>query len=87
MTTHSLPVHVQGFFADRLIAQMQASPHAVASNRDAFQLLLDYACGQLNRASPDLLVTDIDADLVGRFPSFVGDSRRNCAGNARRSAI
>ena len=89
MTMHSLPVHVQSFFADRLIAQMQASPHTVKSYRDTFRLLLNYACGQLNRTRTDLLVTDIDADLVGRFLGFVEDSRRNCARtrNARRSAV
>lgn len=86
---HALPAHVQRFFAERLIAQKEASPHTVASYRDTFRLLLDYASRQLARQPTDLLVTDIDANLVAGFLSFVEDTRKNGVRtrNVRRSAI
>ncbi len=89
MMVPSLPAYVQGFFADRLIAQMQASLHTVASYRDTFRLLLGYASQQLDRAPTELLVTDIDSDLVARFLNFIEENRHNSARtrNTRRSAI
>ena len=86
---HGLPVHVQRFFSERLIAQMEASDHTVASYRDTFRLLLKYASGRLLREPTDLLVTDIDADLVTGFLSHVEDGRGNGirTRNIRRSAI
>ena len=89
MTRYALPAYVQSFFADRLIAQQQASPHTVTSYRDTFRLLLNYACERIGREPTDLLVTDIDADLVARFLCFVEHSRQNSARtrNVRRSAI
>ena len=86
---HALSAHVQRFFAERLIAQKDASPHTVASYRDTFRLLLDYATRQLGRQPTDLSVTDIDAELVAGFLSFVEDTRKNGirTRNVRRSAI
>lgn len=86
---HALPAHVQRFFSERLIAQMEASDHTVASYRDTFRLLLKYASGRLLREPTDLLVTDIDADLVTGFLSHVEHGRENGirTRNLRRSAI
>jgi len=46
MTAMTLSALVQRFFTDRLYAQMEASPHTVASYRDTFRLLLLYAGGK-----------------------------------------
>ena len=81
MTTgeaYALPAHVQRFFTERLIGQKEASPHTVASYRDTFRLLLDYACQQLKRQPIDLLITDLDADLVSGFLAFIEDSLHFC---------
>ena len=67
MTTHPLPLFVQRFFTERLESQLGASPNTVASYRDTFRLLLLFACSGLDRQPTDLLLTDIDAELVGRF--------------------
>ena len=85
----SLPSLVQRFFADWLIAQRDVSPHTVASYRDTFRLLLAYASRQLTREPTDLSVTDIDADLVAGFLTFVEDERKNSirTRNVRRAAI
>ena len=39
MTTTRFPALLQRFFTDRLLGQLGASPHTVASYRDAFRLL------------------------------------------------
>ena len=87
--TRTLPVHVQRFFAERLVAQKEASPHTVASYRDTFRLLLVYASRQLGRQPTELSTTDIDANLVAGFLAYVEDGRNNGVRtrNVRRSAI
>ena len=89
MKTYPLPTYVQRFFTERLATQMHASPNTVASYRDTFRLLLKYASKRLDRAPTALLVADIDAELIGKFLSFVEKERGNSARsrNARLSAI
>jgi len=89
MTSHPLPAHVQRFFTERLANQLGASYNTVASYRDTFLLLLAFATGCLARQPTDLLVTDIDAGLVGRFLDFLETERGNSARsrNARLTAI
>lgn len=89
MTTHTLPVFVQRFFTERLLDQMAASANTVASYRDTFRLLLNFAGERLGRRPTDLLVSDIDADLVGRFLDFVEVSRGNSvrSRNTRLAAV
>ena len=89
MTRYPLPIFVQRLFAERLANQLAASANTVASYRDTFRLLLTFATDRLGRQPTDLLVTDIDADLVGRFLDFVETSRGNSARsrNTRLAAI
>ena len=89
MTTYPLPIFVQRFFTERLASQLAASANTVASYRDTFRLLLIFATDRLGRQPTDLLLTDIDADLVGRFLDFVETSRGNSARsrNTRLAAI
>ncbi len=86
---YALPGYVQRFFTERLLDQKNASPHTVASYRDSFRLLLDYASRQLGRQPADLLVTDISANLVAGFLSDLENHRNNAVStrNVRRSAI
>ena len=37
------PTLLESFFMDRLMRQRQASPHTIASYRDTFRLLMQYA--------------------------------------------
>ena len=89
MKPNLLSIHLQRFFTERLVGQLQASSHTVASYRDTFRLLLRYAAGRLARAPTNLQVADIDAELVGQFLSFVETTRANSARsrNTRLSAI
>ena len=61
----TLPTLVQAFFMDRLMQQRQASPHTVASYRDTFRLLLQYAQQRLGKAPSNLTVPELDTPVPG----------------------
>ena len=58
---------LEGFFTQRLMQQRQASAHTIASYRDTFRLLLQFAQKRLRRAPSTLALGDIDAPLVVGF--------------------
>ncbi len=67
MNTPSFAGLLQGFFTQRLMQQRQASPHTIASYRDAFRLLLRFAQGRLRKAPSALSLEDVDASLILAF--------------------
>ena len=89
MTKYALPIFVRRFFTERLTNQLAASANTMASYRDTFRLLLTFATTRIGRQPTDLLVTDIDADLIGGFLDFLETSRSNSARtrNTRLAAI
>ncbi|MGH9212861.1 MAG: ABC transporter substrate-binding protein [Acidimicrobiales bacterium] len=54
---------MEGFFTERLLGQRRASPHTVASYRDAFGLLLGFAQRRVGKAPSKL--EDLDAVVIG----------------------
>ena len=50
MSAASFPALLQRFFTDRLVHQLDASEHTVASYSDTFRLLLAFAEERLGRA-------------------------------------
>jgi len=52
---------LQRFFVVRLIRQLGASPHTVASYRDTFRRLLHFAYDRLGRAPSELELDELDA--------------------------
>ena len=46
----NLPALLQSFFTTRLMAQRKVSPHTIASYRDTFRLLLQFAQERLHKA-------------------------------------
>jgi integrase/recombinase XerD len=89
MKTYALSAYLQRFFAERLSAQMKASPNTIASYRDTFRLLLRYAVNERNKDPTAFQVGDIDADLVARFLTDLEKTRGNGARsrNTRLAAI
>src|SRR5918995_230351 len=85
----SLASLLQGFFTERLVRQQRASPHTIASYRDAFRLLLRFAQERLGKAPVSLALDDLDAALVGAFLDHVEQHRRNTprTRNVRLAAI
>lgn len=55
------------FFTERLIKQRQASPHTIASYRDTFKLMLQFAKKQIRKEPSKLAVEEIDAPLICAF--------------------
>jgi len=89
MSVANLAKHLQQFFTDRLLGQLGASQHTVASYRDTFRLLLKFATKQCRRQASDLRVEDLDAKFVSAFLQHLERDRRNSARtrNNRLSAI
>jgi site-specific recombinase XerD len=67
MSPPTFPALLAGFFTHRLMQQRQASPHTIASYRDTFRLLLQFAQKHLHRAPSTLALEDIDALMVAAF--------------------
>jgi site-specific recombinase XerD len=80
---------LQSFFTDRLLGQRNASPHTIASYRDTFRLLLEFAQRRLHKPPTMLALEDLDAPFVSRFLDHLETERANTARsrNIRLAAI
>ena len=89
MKTADFPRLLAAFFTDRLMQQLQASPHTIASYRDTFRLLVRHAWKVLNKPPTELELGDLDTDFLGAFLSHLEDQRGNDARtrNTRLAAI
>ena len=89
MTGITLSALVQKFFTDRLYAQMEASPHTIASYRDTFRLLLKFAGEKAGKSPIKLSVDDLNAEMIGVFLDDIETARKNSARsrNTRLAAI
>jgi integrase/recombinase XerD len=87
--TRGFPVLLEAFFVDRLLRQRQVSPHTIASYRDTFRLLLQYAQQQLGKAPSKLALSDLDTSFIGAFLDHLEQERNNSARsrNVRLAAI
>jgi integrase/recombinase XerD len=85
----NFPVALESYFTQRLIHQRQASPHTIASYRDTFRLLLQFAQQRLHREPSQLRFEDLDAPLIGAFLDHVEKERSNVSRsrNLRLTAI
>ena len=85
----NLPAMLQSFFTTRLMTQRKVSPHTIASYRDTFRLLLQFAQKRLPKAPSQLGLDDLDASLVGAFLEDLENRRHNGARsrNLRLTAI
>src|SRR5260370_31688860 len=77
MSTPALSPLLQRFFTDRLLGQLGASPHTIASYRDTFRLLLPFASKQFKRAPSALLVENLDVRFLSRFLDHLERDRGN----------
>jgi len=58
---------LQRFFTQRLMAQRQVSPNTIASYRDTFRLLLEFAQRRLRKPPSALALADLDEPLISAF--------------------
>lgn len=85
----SFPRLLQYFFSDRLMAQRKVSPHTIASYRDTFRLLLQFARKRLHKAPSQLVMKDLNASFIGAFLDDLEKRRHNGARsrNLRLTAV
>jgi integrase/recombinase XerD len=79
--TADFPALLQSFFTTRLMTQRRVSPHTIASYRDTFRLLLQFAQKRIRKAPSQLSLEDLNASLIGTFLDDL-EARR---GNGARS--
>ena len=89
MTVATFPALLQGFFADRLMRQLRASPNTIAGYRDSFRLLLCYATDRLRKEASDIVLKDLDVPFMLDFFDHLEKERGNTARtrNVRLAAI
>ena len=63
----NLSVLLQAFFTDYLVSQRRVSQHTIASYRDTFRLLLQYAHKNLKKEPSKLGLDDINASFIRAF--------------------
>jgi integrase/recombinase XerD len=85
----SLSALLQPFFTDRLLGQRNASPHTIASYRDTFRLLLEFAQQHWHKSPSMLAVENLDAPFIGLFLTHLEKDRGNTprSRNIRLAAI
>ena len=81
MLDANFPALLQSFFTTRLMAQRKVSSHTIASYRDTFRLLLQFAQKRLRKPPSQLDLDNLDASLIGAFL----DHREAGRGNGARS--
>ena len=80
---------LEAFFSERLIRQLNVSPHTITAYRDTFRLLLAFVQDQTGTAPSSLQFETVDAKLVGSFLNYLEVDRNNSARtrNSRLAAI
>ena len=88
-TNNNFPALIEAFFTDRLMRQRQVSPNTIASYRDSFCLLFNFAKQRLKKEPSALSIEDLDAAFIGSFLNHIEKDRGNCARsrNVRLAAI
>jgi len=83
------PVVLQLFFTKRLIAQRRASRHTIASYRDTFRLLLQFAERELGKRPSEIIFDDLSTTFIGAFLDDLEHHRHNGvrSRNVRMSSI
>lgn len=89
MTAPTVTSLLQGFFTERLVRQLQASPETISAYRDTIKLLLLFAAQTTSKAPARLTIEDLDAVMVGAFLEHLDTERGNSTAtrNARLAAI
>jgi integrase/recombinase XerD len=68
---------LQAFFTDRLMSQLQASPHTIAGYRDTFRLLLRFAADHTHTPPNNLDIAELDGPLIAAFLNHLETERGN----------
>jgi len=75
--SHEFGSLLQNFFLERLMQQRNASPTTIASYRDAFRLLFQFAECQHKKSAALFTLADFNAALVLNYLNFLEMERKN----------
>lgn len=73
----NFPALLESFFTIRLLTQRKVSAHTIASYRDTFRLLLQFAQKRLRKPPSRLAFRDLDASLIAAFLDDLENARHN----------
>ena len=82
--SRQFPELLQTFFTERLMNQLQASTHTLASYRDTFRLLFSFAQQRIHKEPSALAIDDLNAEFIG---AFLGDLEKTRGIGARTRNI
>jgi len=71
------PELLQSFFSSRLLTQRRVSPHTIATYRDTFRLLLQFAHKRLAKPPSEVVLADLTAPFITAFLDNLEGDRRN----------
>jgi integrase/recombinase XerD len=77
MMATDFPALLESFFTKRLIAQRKVSPHTIASYRDTFRLLIQFAQKRLGTPPSQITLEDLNAPFLGKFLDELEHARSN----------
>ena len=77
MTKPDLAKSIRSFFEQHLVSARGLSSHTVLAYRDAWKLLLQFACKHYRKSSTALALDDITAETVRRFLEHLERERKN----------
>ena len=87
--SNPFPGLLQAFFYERLVEQLNVSPHTVRSYRDTWRLFLRFAAERHKRPVAALSLADLTANEVAAFLQHSEQARKVSIGtrNCRLSAL
>jgi site-specific recombinase XerD len=77
MTKTDLGKSIHGFFEQHLVSQRGLSEHTILAYRDAWKLLLQFACQYQRKNCANLALEDLTPDTVRRFLVYLEQKRNN----------
>lgn len=79
-------VLLETFFTDHLMHQRQVSPNTIASYRDTFRLLLEFAQSELRKPPASLTIDDLSVSFVKKFLAHL-EARRGVTARTRNQRL
>jgi integrase/recombinase XerD len=84
--TPDLPDLIESFFLERLITQRHVSQHTIASYRDTFRLVLQFAKTRLDKKPSQLKLDDLTSQFILEFLSDL-EKKRQCTARTRNQRL
>jgi site-specific recombinase XerD len=77
MTNPDLAKLIRSFFEQHLVAERGLSGHTILAYRDAWKLLMQFACEHHRKTCANLVLEDLSADTIRHFLDHLERKRKN----------